>query len=92
MTEIDSIELNLDTNFLERATVSLIREYLARKVNYNSCQSNICLWLLLISFKGYRKSLETFDEEYPTSENSLNSRSKLIDYLSVQKLYEKNKV
>jgi len=28
----ESIDLNLDTDFLEIATVSLIREYLARKV------------------------------------------------------------
>ena len=35
MSEIDnySIELNLDTNYVECATVSLIREYLARKVS-----------------------------------------------------------
>ncbi len=28
----ESVDLNLDTDYLEKATVSLIREYLARKV------------------------------------------------------------
>lgn len=32
-TAADSIELNLDTGYLETASISLIREYLARKVN-----------------------------------------------------------
>jgi hypothetical protein len=44
------------------------------------------------SWKGLRQALETFDEENPKIEKSLNSRTKLIDYLGAQKLYEKNKV
>lgn len=45
-------------------------------------------------FKGFRDTLEKFDEELPKNENSANisSRSKLIDYLGIQKLHEKNKV
>lgn len=47
-----------------------------------------------IKKKGFRKTLETFDEENPKNETSagISSRTKLIDYLGIQKLYEKNKV
>lgn len=32
----DLTELNLDTDYIECATVALIREYLARKVNFSN--------------------------------------------------------
>jgi len=54
-----------------------------------SCDAGFLCNFLLI--QGYRSTLETFDEEYNKSENSLNSRSKLVEYLSIEKLYEKNK-
>ena len=37
----DSYELNLDTGFLEIATVSILREYLARKVSREKRRENL---------------------------------------------------
>jgi hypothetical protein len=44
--------------------------------------------------KGFRKTLEEFDTEFSNDESSTNisSRTKLIEYLCIQDLYEKNKV
>ena len=44
--------------------------------------------------KGLRNTLEVFDQEVPKSDklSNISSRSKLIDFLCIQKLYEKNKV
>ncbi len=34
MSNVDFLELNQDTEYIECATIGLIREYLARKVNF----------------------------------------------------------
>lgn len=85
----NDIELNLDSNYINCSTTALIREYLARKVIYFSAK----LKKKNVSLQGLRKTLEKFDEE--NSENfseNINSRSKLVEFLNIQNLYEKNKV
>lgn len=41
--------------------------------------------------KGFKDTLKKLDEECPRDEKSLNSRTKIIEYLNIGKLYESNK-
>ena len=84
-----------DSQLVERVSIAIVREYLARKVGVLGLMKlhetgSIHFPFVLIS-QGFKEALQVLDRDSPRTSDDISSRSELAKALHIERLMKKNK-